>query len=100
MTNIYKRIKDASIGNCLPIKEFGYYQLNKIRALAAFSPDILSSITYANPEKYLGLVLAGAAGLSILFSLGIVISVILAFLTLSYYKTIRRKRLINAQISP
>ncbi len=34
-------------------------RLNKIRALAAFSPDALSSIAYANQEIYLGLVVAG-----------------------------------------
>ena len=29
-------------------------RLNKVRALAAFSPDALSSIAYANQEIYLG----------------------------------------------
>jgi hypothetical protein len=48
-------------------------KLNKIRALAAFSPDALSSIAYANQEIYLGLVVAGTAGLQLMWPIGIII---------------------------
>ena len=52
------RIKHLLIGSPLPTDKLGEVRLNKIRALAAFSPDALSSIAYANQEIYLGLVVA------------------------------------------
>ena len=63
-------------------------RLNKIRALAAFSPDALSSIAYANQEIYLGLVVAGAAGLVFSWPIALTIVGLLAILTLSYNQTI------------
>ena len=83
-----KRIKDRIIGKPLPTKDYGERQLNKIQALAALSPDSLSSIAYANQEIYLGLVAAGAIGLSMSITLGLAITAILAMLALSYYQTI------------
>ena len=52
------RIKEFFIGPPLPTTDLGEKRLNKIRALAAFSPDALSSIAYANQEIYLGLLVA------------------------------------------
>jgi amino acid transporter len=63
-------------------------RLDKIRALAAFSPDALSSIAYANQEIYLGLAIAGAAGLSFSFPISIAIVVLLSIVALSYSQTI------------
>jgi amino acid transporter len=83
-----KRLRDKIIGKPLPTTEYGEQQLNKLRALAALSPDSLSSIAYANQEIFLGLVAAGAIGLSMSFILGLAITAILAMLTLSYYQTI------------
>lgn len=83
-----KRLKDRIIGKPLPTKDYGERQLNKIQALAALSPDSLSSIAYANQEIYLGLVAAGAIGLSMSITLGLAITAILAMLVLSYYQTI------------
>ena len=59
------RIKEFLIGPPLPTAQLGEKKLNKIRALAAFSPDALSSIAYANQEIFLGLVVAGSAGLAL-----------------------------------
>jgi hypothetical protein len=59
------KIKHMLIGDPLPTHLLHEKRLNKIRALAAFSPDALSSIAYANQEIYLGLVVAGAAGLAL-----------------------------------
>jgi hypothetical protein len=60
---MFSRIRQFLIGSPLPTQQLGEVRLNKVRALAAFSPDALSSIAYANQEIYLGLVVAGAAGL-------------------------------------
>ncbi|MCX6055008.1 MAG: APC family permease [Chloroflexi bacterium] len=64
-------------------------RLNKVRALAAFSPDALSSLAYANQEIYLGLVVAGSAGLSFQFPVAAGITILLAIVALSYAQTIR-----------
>jgi amino acid transporter len=63
-------------------------RLNKVRALATFSPDALSSIAYANQEIYLGLLVAGSAGLSLAWPTGLAITGLLFLVALSYYQTI------------
>src|SRR5512135_1877549 len=83
------RIKETLIGAPLPTSALGEKRLNKIRALAAFSPDALSSIAYANQEIYLGLAVAGAAGLSLSFPIGVAITLLLLIVALSYSQTIQ-----------
>ena len=81
-------LRDFLMGPPLPTRELETERLNKIRALAAFSPDALSSIAYANQEIYLGLVVAGAAGLVYSWPIALVIVGLLAIVTLSYNQTI------------
>ncbi|MBN1978652.1 MAG: APC family permease, partial [Anaerolineae bacterium] len=81
-------IKHLLIGPPLPMHQAMGQRLDKIRALAAFSPDALSSIAYANQEIYLGLLVAGGVGLSVAFPIGIAIVVLLMVVALSYYQTI------------
>ena len=50
------RIKYLLIGSPLPSQQVAHRRLNKIRALAAFSPDALSSVAYASEEIFLALV--------------------------------------------
>ncbi len=68
--------------------QFAHKQLNKIRALAAFSPDALSSIAYANQEIYLGLLVAGSVGLSQSLPIALVITGLMTIVALSYFQTI------------
>jgi amino acid transporter len=82
------RLKSALIGTPLPTQQLGEKRLNKIRALAAFSPDALSSIAYANQEIYLGLLVAGSAGLGLAWPIGLAIIGILAIVAISYYQTV------------
>ncbi len=82
-------IREWLIGPPLPTTRLGEERLNKIRALAAFSPDALSSIAYANQEIFLGLVVMGAAGLRYSWPIGVVIAVLLAIVALSYSQTIQ-----------
>lgn len=82
------RIRQLLIGPPLPTYELAEKRLNKIRALAAFSPDALSSIAYANQEIYLGLVVAGSVGLALAWPIGLAITVVLAIVALSYFQTI------------
>ena len=82
------RLRDFLIGPPLSTQKIHENKLNKIRALAAFSPDALSSIAYANQEIYLGLLIAGSAGLSMAWPIGLVIVVVLSIAAVSYYQTI------------
>jgi len=54
------KLKSVLIGSPLPTYLLAEKRLNKIRALATFSPDALTSIAYANQEIYLGLGVAAA----------------------------------------
>src|SRR4030065_2618451 len=83
------RLRSALIGTHLPTQMLGEKRLNKIRALAAFSPEALSSIAYANQEIYLGLVVAGSAGLSLAWPIGLAITGLLVIVAISYYQTIQ-----------
>jgi amino acid transporter len=84
-----KKLRYLIIGSPLPSRLMNDKKLNKIRALAAFSPDALSSIAYANQEIYLGLAVAGAAGLSLSFSIAAGITLLLVIVSLSYAQTIK-----------
>ena len=83
------KVKYLVTGSPLPNELLGEKRLNKVRALAAFSPDALSSIAYANQEIYLGLLIAGSAGLSLQFPIAIAIALLLGIVALSYSQTIR-----------
>ncbi|HSJ59161.1 MAG TPA: APC family permease [Anaerolineae bacterium] len=82
------RVRHLLLGSPLPTGRLADVRLNKVRALASFSPDALSSIAYANQEIYLGLVLAGAAGLALTFPMGVAITALLLVVALSYFQTI------------
>jgi amino acid transporter len=84
-----EKLRYFVIGSPLRSEQMGEKRLNKIRALAAFSPDALSSIAYANQEIYLGLVVAGSAGLALSLPIAVGITVLLAIVALSYTQTIR-----------
>jgi amino acid transporter len=79
---------EIAVGPPLPTQRLESERLNKIRALAAFSPDALSSIAYANQEIFLGLVVAGAAGLLFSWPIAAAIAILLGVLALSYSQTL------------
>jgi amino acid transporter len=81
-------LKYLLIGPPLPTQAMEGKRLNKFRALAAFSPDALSSIAYANQEIYLGLVAAGSAGLALTLPIGAAITCLLVLVAFSYFQTI------------
>jgi len=85
---MFTRLRDFLIGPPISTKHLHEKRLNKIRALAAFSPDALSSIAYANQEIYLGLLIAGSAGLSLAWPIGLAIVIVLIIAAISYYQTI------------
>jgi amino acid transporter len=82
------RIKRLLLGPPLPTQRLLGERLNKLQALATFSPDALSSIAYANQEIYLGLLVAGGIGLSLALPVGLAITGLLTIVALSYFQTI------------
>jgi amino acid transporter len=84
-----RNLRELIIGSPIPTEGEQKVRLNLWRALAMLSPDALSSIAYANQEIYLGLVVAGAAGLTYSFPIALTITALLALLTLSYIQTIK-----------
>jgi amino acid transporter len=83
------KLRHLIFGSPLPTYQLAEKRLNKIRALASFSPDALSSIAYANQEIYLGLLVAGAAGLRLAWPIGIAITGLLVIVAISYLQTIQ-----------
>lgn len=81
-------LRELLTGAPLPTSKLALERLNKLRALAAFSPDALSSIAYANQEIYLGLLAAGSAGLGMSWPIGLSIIGVLLVVAISYYQTI------------
>jgi len=83
-----QHLRELLTGPPLPTRDLDTERLNKVRALAAFSPDALSSIAYANQEIFLGLVVAGAVGLGYAWPIALIIIALLGILALSYSQTI------------
>jgi amino acid transporter len=76
------------VGPPLPTRSVVDERLGNFRALAALSPDALASVAYANQEIFLGLVVAGAAGLAYSWTIALAIAGLLTMLALSYSQTI------------
>src|SRR5689334_25022395 len=86
---VIHRVKRLLLGNPIPTASEVHQRLNKIRALAVFSSDALSSVAYATEEIMKVLVLAGAAMLYLTLPIAIVIVALLAIIVISYRQTIR-----------
>jgi amino acid transporter len=84
-----QRLKHIVLGNPIPTASEVHERLNKIRALAVFSSDALSSVAYATEEIMKVLVLAGAAMLYLTLPISVVIIALLAIIVISYRQTIR-----------
>lgn len=81
-------IRRTIIGNPLPTARMAHERLNKVQALAVLSSDALSSVAYGTEEILLVLVLAGTAGLSLSWPIGLAIATLLVIVAISYYQTV------------
>jgi amino acid transporter len=82
-------IRKALLGAPIPSARAAEERLNKVRALAVFSSDALSSVAYATEEILLVLVAAGtAAALGLSIPVAIAIVALLVIVATSYYQTI------------
>jgi len=76
------------VGNPLPTYAEEHQRLSKVKALAVFSSDALSSVAYATEEALLALILAGVGALAYGLPIGLAITLLLAIVTASYHQTI------------
>ena len=81
-------LRELVFGPPLPTGRLEGERLNKVRALAALSPDALSSVAYANQEIFLGLAVAGAAGLAYSLPIAVAIAGLLVIVSVSYSQTL------------
>jgi amino acid transporter len=83
------RLKRLVLGSPIPTSREPHERLNKVRALAVFSSDALSSVAYGTEEIMKVLVLAGTSALSLTLPIATAIVVLLAIVVASYRQTIR-----------
>ncbi len=83
------RVRRTLIGSPIPTERESHERLTKLKALAVFASDNISSSAYATEEIMRVLVLAGLAALSWTLPLTIVIILVLAVVVTSYQQTIQ-----------
>ena len=85
----YKRSwRSWLIGRPLPTADAPHQRIGKAVGLAVFGADALSSIAYAPQETLVILAAAGAQAFGYAFPISLVITVLLAIVTISYQQTI------------
>jgi amino acid transporter len=89
VATIAERLKRVVLGRALASHKAEHQLLPKTLALPVFSSDPLSSNAYATEEMMLVLVLAGAAGLSLMLPIAAVIVMVLLIVVTSYRQTVR-----------
>jgi amino acid transporter len=83
------RIRGFLIGRPISSEREEHERLTKVKALAVFSSDNISSSAYATEEMMRVLVVAGIGAFSLIMPLTLVIAVVLAIVATSYRQTIR-----------
>jgi amino acid transporter len=83
------RAKHFLLGSPIPTAREAHERLTKIKALAVFSSDALSSVAYATEEIMKVLVLVGVGLLYLTLPISGVIVLLLAIVVISYQQTIR-----------
>ena len=82
-------LKRLAIGSPLASSQAIHERLDKVRALAIFSADAISSTAYATEEILLVLVLAGTGALGVSLPIGAVIAALIIIVAFSYRQTVR-----------
>ncbi|TMF07909.1 MAG: APC family permease [Chloroflexi bacterium] len=82
-------IKRVALGSPFATSQLIHERLTKMKALAIFSSDVLSSSAYATEEILLVLLLAGSGALHNGLPIAAAIVLLLAIVTLSYRQTIK-----------
>ncbi|MHB8578085.1 MAG: APC family permease, partial [Dehalococcoidia bacterium] len=77
-----------AIGTPLASSQLAHERLTKVKALAVFSSDALSSVAYAGEEILVVLIVAGTGALTNIVPISIGIVILLAIVAISYRQTI------------
>ena len=85
---IITQMKHVFIGQPLPSAGLIHERISKVKALAVFASDAISSVAYATEEILLVLVAGGAAALSANLPITIAIVALIAIVAYSYRQTI------------
>jgi amino acid transporter len=85
----YARLRGWLIGKPISSEREEHERLTKLKALAVFSSDNISSSAYATEEMMRVLVVAGIGAFSLVMPLTLVIVAVLAIVATSYRQTIR-----------
>ncbi|HEX6030904.1 MAG TPA: APC family permease [Tepidiformaceae bacterium] len=85
----YLRVRDVVLGSTLANWRMESEKLGKLKALAVFSSDALSSTAYATQEILFVLVLAGAGAIDLSLPIALAIASLLAIVVISYRQTVR-----------
>ncbi len=85
----WRRVRKVAVGSPIASERAEEQRIPKIKALAVFSSDALSSSAYATDEILLVLVAAGTGALTRSIPIALAIGVLLAIVAFSYRQTIR-----------
>ena len=86
---LLQAIKGMVLGSPFASSQIVHERLNKLKALAIFSSDALSSSAYATEEILIVLVLAGSGAVHYSLPIAAIIATLIAVVTVSYRQTIR-----------
>lgn len=84
----YSRLKALVIGRPIESAHEIHERLTKVKALAVFSSDAISSVAYATGEIMLVLALAGSQALNLSIEISFAIAVLLGIVAFSYRQTV------------
>jgi len=84
----YRRIKRTLIGDPIESARESHERLNKLKALAVFGSDAISSSAYATEASLIILVAAGNGALGISFFTALAIAIVLSIVAFSYRQTV------------
>lgn len=81
-------LRQFLLGSPIPTARESHERLSKVKGLAVFSSDALSSVAYATEEILRVLILAGIPALLLAPGISISIAAVLVVVAISYYQTI------------
>lgn len=89
LKRLWLRLRDLLFGSTLVSGRLETERLSKVKALAVFSSDALSSVAYATQEILFVLILAGSGAIKFSLPIAMGIATLLAIVVASYRQTVR-----------
>ncbi len=86
---VMQAIKGVVLGNRFASSQIVHERLNKVKALAIFSSDALSSSAYATEEILIIMALAGTGAFHYSLPIALIIATLIVIVTVSYRQTIK-----------